>query len=232
MRKLVKAILFTAVCGVFLGSAAVNTASAQNKLQEIKKRMDDHNKALTTLRAKVTMVKTNAQLGGDSDTQIGTVIYAKGKSREPLVRLDWEKPEESLAIKNGQYVMYRPKLKIAYTGSTKSAGGNAKAGSALAFMSMSKAELDANYTIRLLGENETLKSGVQTWHLELLPKTKSSYKSAEIWVDPDGMPHQTKIIEMNNDTTTVLLTNLEKNVKLDGSAFQIKVPDGTKIQKS
>lgn len=232
MRKLVKAILFTAICALFLGSVGTGTASAQTKIQEIKKRMGDHNKALTTLRAKVTMVKTNAQLGGDSDTQIGTVIYAKGKSREPLVRLDWEKPEESLAIKNGEYVMYRPKLKIAYTGSTKNAGGNAKAGSALAFMSMSKAELDANYTIRLLGENETLKSGVQTWHLELLPKTQASYKSAELWVDPDGMPHQTKIIEMNNDTTTVLLTNLEKNVKLDGSAFQIKVPDGTKIQKS
>ena len=217
--------------GMIAGSIGVVEVSAQNKLREILSRMDTHNKTLTTLRAKVTMVKTQAQLG-DSDTSVGTALYAKGKTRNPYVRIDWEKPQESLAVKDGQYIMYRPRLAMAYTGSTSSAGKDTKSTSALAFMSMSRAELNANYDVALLNENVTLSSGVRTWHLQLTPKNSTSYKSAELWVDPDGMPQQTKIIERNNDTTTVLLSNLEKNVKLDGSAFTISIPKGTKMQKS
>lgn len=231
MNRLLKTVFPIIVFTIFAGFFSVPEASAQDKLREILNRMDVHNKNLTTLRAKVTMVKTQAQLG-ESDTSIGTALYAKGKTRNPLVRIDWEKPQESLAVRDGQYIMYRPRLQVAYTGSTSGAGKDTKSSSALAFMSMSKAELRANYDVALLGENVTLSSGVRTWHLQLTPKGKTSYRSAELWVDPDGMPQQTKIIEQNNDTTTVLLTNLEKNVKLDGSAFQLSLPKGTKIQKS
>ena len=99
-------------------------------------------------------------------------------------------------------------------------------------MNMSKAQLNANYTVVLLGKNVSLSSGVITWHLGMTPNVKTNYKSAELWVDADGMPHQTKIVENNNDTATYLLTNLEKNASLKTSNFQIKLPDGTKIQKS
>jgi outer membrane lipoprotein-sorting protein len=231
MRHVLKAVLPIIAIGLFAGIFSVTEASAQGVLREILNRMDAHNKALTTLRSKVTMVKTQAQLG-ESDTMTGTLIYAKGKTREPLFRIDWEKPQESIAVKDGQYILYQPRLATAYTGSTKQAGNNSKASSAFAFMNMTKAELRANYDVVLKGENVTLSSGVKTWHLELVPKAKSSYKSAELWVDPDGMPHQTRIVERNNDTSTVLVTNLEKNVKLNSSNFQISIPSGTKIQKS
>ncbi|MGD9563628.1 MAG: outer membrane lipoprotein carrier protein LolA [Pyrinomonadaceae bacterium] len=232
MKRILKATLPAVVIAAFLGIFSVNDAFGQDKLREILNRMDIHNKGMTTLRARVTMVKTNAQLGGVADTTVGTALYAKGKGRNPLVRIDWEKPEESLAVRDGKYIMYRPRLGVAYVGSTDSAGRDTKSNSALAFMSMSKAELRANYEVALLSENATLSSGVQTWHLRLTPIKKTSYKLAEIWVDPNGMPHQTKIIEQNDDTTTVLLTNLEKNVKLDGDAFEIKLAKGTKVQKS
>lgn len=228
LRLAFSALVVVALAGIF----TVGDVSAQNKIREIKQRMDTHNKRLTTLRSRVTMVKTNAQLGGDSDTTVGTAIYAKRPGKDALVRINWDRPEESLAVKDGQYVMYRPRLNIAYTGSVKNATKDTKGNSALAFMSMSKAQLDANYDVRLLAENVTLSSGVRTWHLELIPKTKTSYKTAELWVDPDGMPHQTKIIEQNNDTTTVLLTKLEPNIKLEPADFVITLAKGTKIQKS
>lgn len=231
MKRSLKVVLPAIAVAFFAGIFSVTEASAQDKLREILTRMDNHNKTLTTLRAKVTMVKTQAHLG-ESDTSIGTALYAKGKTRNPLVRIDWEKPQESLAVRDGQYIMYRPRLAVAYTGSTSSAGKDTKGSSALAFMNMSKTELRANYDVALLSENATLSSGVRTWQIQLTPKTRTSYKSAELWVDPDGMPQQTKIIEHNNDTTTVLLTNLEKNVSFPGDAFQIKLAKGTKIQKS
>ena len=70
-------------------------------------------------------------------------------------------------------------------------------------MSMSKAQLQSNYTVNYLGQESA--GGTSTWHLELVPKTKTSYKTAELWVDSNGMPIQAKIIEQNNDSTTVFL---------------------------
>ena len=214
---------------IFFGSLSVTGANAQGILQEIMQRMDNQQKSLSSLRAKVTMVKDNAQLGV-ADTTIGTVIYLPQKGRDALVKIDWTKPDESLAVVNKQYVIYRPRLKQAYTGSVNSAKGSAKANGALAFMNMSRAQLRANYTVKYLGE-ATVSNGVSTWHLELTPKTQASYRSAEIWVDKDGFPVQSKIIEKNGDATTILLSDLEKNITLNGNMFKIDLPRDTKIIK-
>jgi outer membrane lipoprotein-sorting protein len=216
--------------GILFAAAATDTP-AQGIINEILNRMDAHNKALTSLRSNVTMVKENAQLGGAQDISEGRAAYLPVKGRDPLVRIDWAKPKESLAVVNKQYVIHRPALNQAYTGTTDSAKGNAKAGGALAFMNMSRAQLKQNYTVTYLGE-ATLKDGTKTWHLQMTPKTPTSYKSAEIWVDGNGMPVQSKVIEKNNDTTTVLLTNLQKNTRVDKSEFQINQPKGTNIIKS
>jgi outer membrane lipoprotein-sorting protein len=49
----------------------------------------------------------------------------------------------------------------------------------------------------------------------------------------NGMPVQAKIVERNNDTTTVLLSNIQKNVTIKGNVFDlspmlkgVKVIDG------
>lgn len=220
--------MFTIGFVIFGGAQA---ASAQGIVNEILARMDAHNKTLTSLRANVTMVKENAQLGGALDTTEGTTIYLPQSGKNPLVRIDWVSPKESLAVIDKQYVIYRPALSQAYTGNTANARGNAKAGGALAFMNMSKAQLKQNYAIKYLGE-ATVKGGVKTWHLEMTPNARTSYKSAEIWVDGNGMPIQSKVIEHNNDSTTVLLSNLEKNVKLNRSQFKVNLPSDTKIIKS
>ncbi|MEO8648632.1 MAG: outer membrane lipoprotein carrier protein LolA [Acidobacteriota bacterium] len=214
----------------FLYTALAASVPAQGILQDILKRMDDQNKSLTSLRASVTMVKQNAQLG-DSDTTQGTAIYLPQKGRDALVRIDWVKPDESLAVVNKEYVIYRPRLKQAYTGSTEKAKGNGKAAGAFAFMSMSRAQLKANYDVKYIGE-ETVSSGVKTWHLQLSPKTKSNYTSAEIWIDANGFPVQSKVNEVSGDATTILLSNLEKNISIDGGKFKIVLPKGTSIIKS
>jgi outer membrane lipoprotein-sorting protein len=86
-------------------------------------------------------------------------------------------------------------------------------------MNMSRAQLKANYNVKYLGE-ETVKGGTKTWHLELTPNSRTNYKSADVWVDGNGMPVQSRVTEHNNDTTTVLLTNLQKNVRINASEFR------------
>ncbi|MFL6467283.1 MAG: LolA family protein, partial [Pyrinomonadaceae bacterium] len=169
-----KKLIPTLLIGFVIFAGGIINASGQNIINTILARMDEHNKALTSLRASVTMVKANSQLGV-SDTDEGTAAYLPIRGKDPAVRIDWTRPrKESLAVIDKQYIVYRPELGQAYKGTTDSAKGNAKAGSALAFMNMSRAQLKQNYSIKYLGE-ETVKSGVKTWHLELTPNARTNY---------------------------------------------------------
>jgi len=225
--KLFLRLSLTAIAITLFFSAVTVTETKAQQLNEILKRMEINRSAMKTLRSEVTMVKYNAQLK-ESDKIQGTSIYLPTKGRDALVRIDWVKPvEEKLAVVNGKYTLYRPRLKQAIIGNAKNAKGNGKANGALAFMNMSKEQLKANYTIKYLGE-ENVSGKIPTWHLELTPKMATNFKLAELWVDGNGMPIQAKVIETNNDSTTVLLSNFEKNATINANDFEIKLPPDTK----
>jgi len=46
------------------------------------------------------------------------------------------------------------------------------------------------------------------------------------------LPVQTKIVEKNDDATTVRLTGLERNIKISAEEFAIKLDSSVKIVKS
>lgn len=221
-----------AVIGLALvfGTISAGEAKAQGVLKEILSRMDLNYKGLSSLRSDVTLVKYNEQIG-KSDTTIGTTSYLpKSSNKKGLmyVRIDWTKPvSESIVVIGDDYVMYRPELKQVIKGKANSSKNSKVPGNALAFVSMSKAQLQANYDVKYVGE-EQIKGGTKTWHILLTPKVATSYKSAELWVDSDGMPRQAKINENNDDTTTILLSNISKNSKIDTALFKLSYPKGTK----
>jgi len=212
------------------GTISAGEAKAQGVLKEILSRMDLNYKGLSSLRSDVTLVKYNEQIG-KSDTTIGTTSYLpKSSNKKGLmyVRIDWTKPvSESIVVIGDDYVMYRPELKQVIKGKANSSKNSKVPGNALAFVSMSKAQLQANYDVKYVGE-EQIKGGTKTWHILLTPKVATSYKSAELWVDSDGMPRQAKINENNDDTTTILLSNISKNSKIDTALFKLSYPKGTK----
>lgn len=230
MTKYMRYIL-PVIALAILFSASAGQASAQGILREILKRMDDHNKALVTLKGSIKMAKTDTVLG-ETDLYEGELTYKPGPSeRNIFLRIDWNKPSvEHLAVANGIYRIYRPKANRMIEGKVDSAKGSAKSGGALAFMTMSKAELSSNYDVTYEGP-ETVSGGVSTWHLRLRPKKATSYKSADLWVDTNGMPIQAKVVEKNNDTTTVYLSALQKNVTIKASIFTITPAKGTEIVK-
>ena len=228
MKSFLRTSLMAIAVAFIFGSLSATDAKAQ--LQEILNRMDAHNKSLQTLSSNVMYVKQNTQIG-ESDTKEGTVIYKTEKKTKPYVRIDWTKPVlEILASSKGNYVVYRSTIKQAYTGETKNAIGSGKAGGVLEFINMSKVQLKANYSMKYIGA-EKLSNGTETFHLELTPKNAASYKVADIWVDKDGMPIQMKATENNNDTTTVLLSGIKKNITLKADAFKVKLPPDTQFVK-
>lgn len=204
-------------------------SEANAQVSGILTRMEAFNKNLQSLEASVTMFKHNSQLNV-TDTLIGkTILLQNCKSKKQCVRLDWKtengRPKnESLSVIADDYELYSGGSRNqVIEGKVNKAKGNAQAGNALSFLSMNREQLKANYDIVYLG-TEKLSNGRDVWHLELSPKTATSYKGAEIWVDTDGMPRQAKVIEKNGDTTTVLLTNDVPNKKVDRGVFNLNYP--------
>lgn len=225
MKKLsLCSFLFVGMLVVGIGS--VQSAFAQGPLGEILKRMDDHNKAITSVQADVTMVKLNVQLN-EPDTYIGSTSYLPNAKGKRYMRLDWTKPRvEQVSVIGDDYRLYKPSINQVYIGKVNKAKSSAGAGNALGFMSMNREQLRANYNVVYLGTENA--GGVSTWHLQLTPKIATNYKSAELWVDTNGMPVQAKVFEQNNDTTTVTLQNIRKNVQISASIFVLNIPKGAK----
>ena len=225
IQRFVSLAIFAAVFAI----VSAVPANAQGVLSDILKRMDANNKGLKSLKSSIKMSKHNAQLD-EYDLYEGTVQYLPAPVKEQIkVRIDWAKPVvEHLAVGGGQYILYRPRLEQAIVGKVDQAKNGAGAGGALAFMSMNRAQLKANYDVVYIGE-ETVNGSVRTWHIQLTPKAANSYKSADLWVDANGMPVQAKVVEKNNDSTTIQLTNIERNASVKGDVFAIKPPKNTKI---
>lgn len=228
MNKVLRHSLLFFGFGLFISLSFVSEARAQGITEEALHRMDVYNKSLQSLRADVTMVKTNAQLNV-SDTTYGNTSYLpKTAKRGTYVRIDWTRPvEEQISVIGENYELYRPRLNQVIVGKVNKAKNSASMGGALSFMNMSKAQLKANYSITNLGE-EQISGGTRTLHLQLTPTTPTGYKSAEIWIDSDGSPRQAKVIEQNSDSTTVLLSNIQKNITLKAEIFKLKYPGTVK----
>src|SRR2546425_784197 len=92
--------------------ASVHKTSAQTAglVSSTLSRMDRAKHSLKTLRANITMEKYNAQLR-DKDTYQGIVLYIPGVAGNAFVRLEYTSPQhETLAVANGNYQLYRPRL--------------------------------------------------------------------------------------------------------------------------
>jgi outer membrane lipoprotein-sorting protein len=223
MKKVVRISIISACLGIVFSAVSVSESRAQGVLSEILRRMDVYNKSLQSLKADLTMVKTNTQLN-ISDTTTGSTSYLPKSAKTKnlmYVRIDWTKPvDEQISVIGDKYELYRPRLGQVIQGQTTKAKNNASVGGALGFMSMSKDQLKANYDVVYIGE-EQISGGVKTWHLQLNPRTPTSYKTAELWVDADGTPRQAKITENNGDSTTVLISNIQKNATIKADIFKL-----------
>ena len=233
MKRLVPlGLLLAVVAGVSIISSpgAANGQSA-GLVSSVLNRMERNRQSLKSLKASLSMEKYNSQLR-EKDQYIGNVMYMPASGRNAYVRIEWQKPRrEILAVANGQYTLFRPSLNQAMRGKTGSIKGSQGAGSVLDMMYMSKQQLEAKFQPVQDVREETLWGGISTIHLTLVPKGNASYKYAEIWVDSAGMPVQTKIVEKNDDATTMRLSGMERNPKISEGDFNLKLDSNVKIIK-
>lgn len=234
MKKLIPLCLLVALFMSGVASLPASGVNAQTPglVSSMLSRMERNQHSLKSLRANISMTKYNAQLG-DSDSYQGIVLYIPGAggATSAFVRLEWTKPQrEILAVANGNYTLYRPRLNQAIKGKTGSIKSE-KDSDVLALMGMSAAQLRAKFGELQEFREETLGGGVWTQHFKATPKGPASYKYIEVWVDKDGMPVQTKMVEKNDDSTTVRLTNVERNASISMDQFKLNLDSNVKIVK-
>lgn len=229
-----KVFSLSVIVGLLLTALSISpTPSANAQIpglaSSILTRMDHAKRSLKTMRANISMVKYNSQLRIEDKYQ-GILLYVPGAagSSSAFVRLEWIQPQhEILAVANGNYSLYRPRLGTVLEGKTGSIKSQ-KDGDVLALMNMSAAQLRTRFGEFQDVREETLWGGVWTQHFRVTPKSAASYQYIELWVDKEGLPVQTKMVEKNDDSTTVRLTNVEKNQNIPMDQFKLKLDGNVK----
>ena len=80
----------------------------------------------------------------DTDKRSGVVLYVPAQGRSSYVRVDWQYPaKETLAVADGQYTLFRPRLNMAYRGTAGSS--RAKAGGVFDFLNMSGQQIRTRF---------------------------------------------------------------------------------------
>ena len=224
-------IVFAMLVGALFSSAKATNGQSAGLVSSVLNRMERNRQSLKSLKASLSMEKYNAQLR-DKENYSGWVLYMPSTGRDASVRIEWQKPQhEILAVSKGQYTLFRPRLNQAIVGKSGSVKGKAGAGGVLDMMYMSRQQLEARFQPLQDVREETLWGGVSTIHLTLVPKGNANFKYAEIWVDSSGMPVQTKIVEKNDDATTMRLSGMERNLRISSDEFVVKLDSNVKIVK-
>src|SRR5215212_9243787 len=131
MKKLVPLGLLMAilVAAVAVSSPTEVKAQGAGFVSSLLNRMERNRQSLKSLRASVDMVKYNAQIR-DEEKYKGVVLYVPAAGRNAYVRVDWSYPQkETLAVADGQFTLFSPRLNMAYKGKAGS-GKNPKTSSA------------------------------------------------------------------------------------------------------
>lgn len=232
MKRLVSLSLLLAVLASALVAFPTATkAQSAGLVSSVLNRMERNRQSLKSLKASLSMEKYNAQLR-DADKYHGVILYMPSSGRDASVRIDWKSPQtEILAVANNKYTLFKPRLGVAYTGSSKSSKVKNSTGGMMDLLYLSRQQLEARFQPVQDVREETLWGGVSTIHLTLVPKGGASFKYAEIWVDSAGMPVQTKVVEKNGDATTMRLSSVERNVRMNSDEFNIKLDSKVKIIK-
>lgn len=230
MKRLTTLALCAALLALLTVTPRRAEATPQQLLTGIFAKMEKAHKELKSLKAQIVQEKTNVQIG-TKDKDSGTLLYkpSSGKTKGKF-RIDYAKPAENTLAVNGDIaIFYQPKINQAFKKSlSKLAKENAGGYTALIGLDSSVKTLFENYNTDFV-KDEVL-DGLAVSHLRLTPKTGGPITSSEIWVNNQtGLPLMWKSVERNGDYTVVKLTNLQQNVALNDSEFEVKLPNGTKI---
>jgi outer membrane lipoprotein-sorting protein len=212
------------IASLFL--AGLSADSPQQILQRMRAAQED----LDSLKARVEQVKSYPQLGIDDPVERGFLYFEPGK-----VRLEIQEPEvRILAVKDGKYVLYQPRIRQAILGKLEGQGTKGLFPGLLTGSPESFVELEKSYEAQDLGEKTI--DDVRAHHLSFDARSGVAVycQKIELFIDAALMlPVRQKCREANQSEITLTLSEIERNVPLAKDLFEIEIPEGVeKIQRS
>jgi outer membrane lipoprotein-sorting protein len=230
MRKVLTIMIVAGMLLLLLGVDRPADANTKPQLLTgILNKMERAHQEMKSLKAEMVQQKTNSQIG-ITDTDFGAIIYkpAEGKSKGKL-RIDYIKPtKDIIALVGENFTYYQPRINQALKSTLAKASKGRTGMSVFRFgLDSSLKSLVDTYNIDYLKDEEI--NGQPATVLRLIPKSNGQVASVDIWVLQNGLPSQWKVVERNGDHTIFTLKNLELNANIPDSAFNVNIPDGTKI---
>lgn len=198
-------------------------------LEDLLARMDRASKDFVSMVAGIKETDYTAVID-ETREQTGEARLKRGKGGTVWL-LDYQKPEPSTIRVDGKKAqIYHPKANSVDVYDIGKYTGTVNQLLTLGFAT-SGADLQKSYTIKVLG-SETL-GDQRTTRLQLTPKSPEILKlvtSIELWI-PEGKSYaiQEKAVEPSKNYRLVTYSGVKINPPLPDSAFDLKLPPGTKV---
>ncbi len=209
--------------------SAVFPGAASPELEAVLNRMDRAGAAFRSMSASFERVQHIAVINEDNRDS-GTMSLKRVKPREMRMLVELLQPDRKyLAVQGRKAEVYYPNMN---TVQEMDLGKNHALLDQFFLIGFgtTRAELEAAYTIRLLGAETVAEQ--KTSHLELLPKSAEvlqHLKKMELWVsDATGYPVQQRFLLRGDDTWLVTYSKVNINPDLPDSALKLRLPKDVK----
>jgi len=227
-------LLLAGIRGPQPASAAAQSAASPD-LDKILSKLDASAKTFKSAQADIVWDNILTQPAPDKDSQVGTILFARGKSGDTQVALHIKTDNGRPALKdlvyaNGVGRMYQPSIKQMQVFKL---GDN-------------RAALDAFLTLGFGGSGEDLKkawkvafagtesvNGIQAAKLQLIPldpKLAETTSKVFLWIDIDkGVAVKQQRFATDGSYVVLTYSGIQLNAKIPSGAFDIKTAPGTQI---
>jgi outer membrane lipoprotein-sorting protein len=170
----------------------------------------------------------------DHEKDMGTISVKREKSRDTRMLIEFTGPDaKTVSIDATTVSVYYPKIKTVQVYDLGAKRSLVDQFLLLGF-GASSAELKEAYDVTLVG-NEPIGSEKNTWHLQLIPKSRDALqrlKKAELWIaETTGLPVQQRFVTSSGgDFTLVTYSNVKFNPPLPDGALKLNLPKGVTVE--
>jgi outer membrane lipoprotein-sorting protein len=219
MRVTMAAVVWTMICA---------RGAAAESLEAVLARMDQAAPSFKGLAAQLRKVSHTAVINEDT-TDTGNILLRRAHNDMRMLVEFTEPDPKSVAVHGDRVEIYYPKMQ---TVEEYDMGKNRALVDQFLLVGFgtSGKDLSAAYQIKLLGGEPI--GGVNTTHLELIPKSKEvlkQLKKLELWLQEPGMyPVQQKITLSAGDYMLFTYTGVKLNAPHSDADLKLKAPKNAK----
>jgi len=235
IKSLAFAVLLLAGIPALKTGSAAGQSAASPDLDKVLSKLDASAKTFKSAQAGIVWDNVITQPAPDKDSQVGNVVFARGKSGDTQVAIHIKTENSRPALKDLVYAdgigkMYQPSIKQMQVFKL---GDN-------------RATLDAFLTLGFGGSGEDLKkawkvslagteavNGIQAAKLELVPldaKVAQSTSKVFLWIDMEkGVAVKQQRFGTDGGYVVLTYSGIQVNGKVPSGAFDLKPPKDTQI---